>query len=91
LKLSYAVSKTVAMTGSTFKESKEETVSCPKPSEEKVLGGGVSITAGEGMVINENQPTPAGSPTGWTGGATQIYTGGNQSAGSFKVWVICGR
>jgi hypothetical protein len=78
------------MLGGTFKETKEETISCPN-SGETVVGGGVSITPGEGMIINEDAPTPAppGTPTGWKGEVIQIYTGGNQSAGKFKVWVVC--
>jgi hypothetical protein len=91
LTLTYTASPEVTMLGNTFKESKEETVSCPKPSEEKVVGGGVSIKPGEGMIINESSPTPTASPTGWRGGATQVFTSGNQSSGKFKVWVICAR
>jgi hypothetical protein len=88
--LLYRVSKPIKV-GAELKERKSTEISCR--AGEAAIGGGVTITGGNGVVIAESVPIPAtGTPTGRKGAAVQsIYTkiGGSGKEGTFQVWVTC--
>jgi hypothetical protein len=84
------VSKPIKV-GKELKERISTEISCK--SGEVAIGGGVTITGGNGVVVAESNPTPStGTPTGRKGAAVQtiqVGLGGNGKEGEFQVWVEC--
>jgi hypothetical protein len=84
----YRVSKPIT-TGANLKERTSTEVPCR--SGEVAIGGGVTITGGNGIVIAESVPNSTN--TGWIGAEVQsiasVAQGGKGAAATFQVWVTC--